>query len=356
MPHQREKEESLETKAKWFPMKLTQVSVLEQYQNSQLASAASLTNLVDTPATPGFAKEWVQTGSGSIARLDDRDDVDIWKGWKRWVFMFTPFLTFANTGLYLFYLGLRVYCIIMAQNAAGYSFAGAWVFVAIEIAVAIPSLMHNCWTMLALKKRGRAKLRLVGNDCPTVDVFITCCGEDDEVVLDTVRGALDQDYPMERFRVIVLDDGKSVTLEDSCNQIAMTNPNLYYMAREKIPGKPHHFKAGNLNYGLDQVHTLPGGASQFMAALDADMVSTLILFLLPPPPLIRVSLIRESILMGGLRSPNRNGCAPFFPTCWWTLKWPLHALPSFSTIPLRPIRSRRVSTSSCMSLNLSRMR
>ncbi|KAK5798484.1 hypothetical protein VI817_004774 [Penicillium citrinum] len=250
----------------------TLVSVLEQYQNSQLASAASLTNLVDTPATPGFAKEWVQTGSGSIARLDDRDDVDIWKGWKRWVFMFTPFLTFANTGLYLFYLGLRVYCIIMAQNAAGYSFAGAWVFVAIEIAVAIPSLMHNCWTMLALKKRGRAKLRLVGNDCPTVDVFITCCGEDDEVVLDTVRGALDQDYPMERFRVIVLDDGKSVTLEDSCNQIAMTNPNLYYMAREKIPGKPHHFKAGNLNYGLDQVHTLPGGASQFMAALDADMI------------------------------------------------------------------------------------
>jgi hypothetical protein len=266
-------------------MKLTQISVLEQYQNSQLQSAASLTNLVDTPATPGFAKEWVQTGSGSIARLDDRDDVDIWKGWKRFVFKFTPLLTFANTALYLFYLGLRIYCIIMAQNAAGYSFAGAWVFVGIEVVTAIPSLMHNGWTMMALKKRGRAKLRLIGNECPTVDVFITCCGEEDEVVLDTVRGALDQDYPMERFRVIVLDDGQSATLEDSCNQIAMTNPNLYYMAREKIPGKPHHFKAGNLNYGLDQVHTLPGGASQFMAALDADMVSTLI---------FRSSPLRES--------------------------------------------------------------
>jgi hypothetical protein len=35
------------------------------------------------------------------------------------------------------------------------------------------------------------KLRLTGNECPTVDVFITCCGEDDEVVLDTVRGACD---------------------------------------------------------------------------------------------------------------------------------------------------------------------
>lgn len=92
--------------------------------------------------------------------------------------------------------------------------------------------------------------------------------------MDTVRGACDQDYPTDKCRIIVLDDGKSVTLEDSVNQLSATHPNLYYMARPKIPGKPHHFKAGNLNYGLDAVHTLPGGASQFMAALDADMVSS----------------------------------------------------------------------------------
>lgn len=160
----------------------------------------------------------------------------------------------------------------MAQQATGVSYAGAWVFVAIEVAVAIPSLMHNCWTMMALKKRGRARLRLTGNDVPTVDVFITCCGEDDDVIMDTVRGACDQDYPADRFRIIVLDDAKSLTLEDSVHQLASIHPNVYYMAREKIPGKPHHFKAGNLNYGVDAVHTLPGGASQFIAALDADMV------------------------------------------------------------------------------------
>lgn len=247
----------------------------KQYQNTpvQQSSQSLVAPLVNTPGSPGYAKEWVQAGKASIARISDRDDADTWKGWKRWVFFLTPFLTFANTGIYLFYLGLRIYCIIMAQNAAGVSYAGAWVFVAIEIAVAIPSLMHNCWTMLALKKRGRAKLRLTGNECPTVDVFVTCCGEDDDVVIDTVRGALCQDYPVDRFRVIVLDDGKSATLEDSVNQLTATYPNAYYMAREKIPGKPHHFKAGNLNYGLDQVHNLPGGAGEYMAALDADMVS-----------------------------------------------------------------------------------
>jgi len=33
-------------------------------------------------------------------------------------------------------------------------------------------------------------------------------------------------------------------------------------------------KAGNLNFGLEQSNLLPGGAGQFMAALDADMVSS----------------------------------------------------------------------------------
>lgn len=126
--------------------------------------------------------------------------------------------------------------------------------------------------MWALKKRHRPRLRLQGDEVPTVDVFITCCGEDDDVVLDTIRGACDLDYPQDRYRVIVLDDGASAALESAVRGLSMIHPNIFYMAREKIPGKPHHFKAGNLNYGLDAVHNLPGGASKFMAALDADMV------------------------------------------------------------------------------------
>lgn len=208
----------------------------------------------------------------AIQQVHKRDDSDIWKGWKRWVFKLVPFLTFANTGLYMAYLVLRIACVIWAQNAAGEVYAAAWVFIAVEIAVAIPSLMHNTWTMWSMKKRQRPKLRLTGNDVPTVDAFITCCGEDDDLVMDTVRAACDLDYPRDRFRVVILDDGKSAGLEAQCAKLALTYPNLYYMARIKVPGQPHHFKAGNLNYGLDQVHLLPGGAGQFMAALDADMI------------------------------------------------------------------------------------
>lgn len=225
---------------------------------------------MSTPPSPTLSGEWVQPGS--IARLHERDDADIWRGWRRWIFRFVPFLTFANTALYLTYLGLRIACVVLAQRVQRTTFPGAWIFIAIEVAVAIPSQMHNFWTMWAMKKRTRAKLRLVGNDVPTVDVFVTCCGEDDELILDTVRAACELDYPRDRFRVILLDDGRSPRLRDAITHLAMNYPNVCYMAREKIPGVPHHFKSGNLNYGLEQSRLLPGGAGQFMAALDADMV------------------------------------------------------------------------------------
>ncbi|KAL2761034.1 glycosyltransferase family 2 protein [Sodiomyces alcalophilus JCM 7366] len=235
-------------------------------------SNASLSNLLNQTPTSVLSKEWVQKEE-SIVHLHDRDDVDFWHGWKRFLFRLVPLLVLANTILYLTYLGLRIACVIWAQEARKAVYHTAWVFIAVEVAVAIPSMMHNIWTVWAFKKRRRPKLRLATDDVPAVDVFVTCCGEDDDLVLDTVRAACDLDYPRDRFRVVVLDDGKSKGLEESVHVLSKTMfPNLYYMAREKIPGVPHHFKAGNLNYGLELVHELPGGAAPFMAALDADMI------------------------------------------------------------------------------------
>lgn len=179
-----------------------------------------------------------------------------------------------SLALYWIYFILRIVFIVSAQKTKRTTFPLAWIFVSVEICVAIPIFMQNFWTMFALKKRRRPKLRLIGNDVPTIDVFITCCGEDNDLILDTVRATCDQDWPQDKFRVIVLDDGKSAELERAVRDLSDTFPNLYYKSRPKFPGVPHHFKAGNLNYGLDEVHTLPGGAAQFMAALDADMVCT----------------------------------------------------------------------------------
>lgn len=240
-------------------------------RKSQNQSHLTLAGLLPHTPEPTLDKDWVVPGT--VARIHDRDDADIWKGWRRFIYRFTPFMTIANTALYMVYLVMRIYCVIQAQKAFHSVFVAAWVFIAVELATAIPALMHNGWTIMSVRKRNRPKLRLMGDDVPTVDVFVTCCKEDDDLVMDTARAACDLDYPKNRFRVIILDDGKVESLGKAAEALSATYPNLYYIARPKFPGVPHHFKAGNLNHGLDAVHNFPGGAGEYMAALDADMVS-----------------------------------------------------------------------------------
>lgn len=213
---------------------------------------------------------------GTIVRLHDRDDVEQWKGIKRYIYFFAPFLILIDVALYLLYLGFRLYCNIDVQRTTGINTGPAWIFIGIEFLITIPYLMNNGWAMFALKTRNRPRLRLMGHhDVPTVDIFVTCCKEDNEVIMDTVRATCDQDYPPDKFRVIILDDGKSAELEQITHEASKVWPNLIYMSREKTTNVPHHFKAGNLNYGLEQITLLPGGSAEFVGALDADMVSAL---------------------------------------------------------------------------------
>lgn len=121
------------------------------------------------------------------------------------------------------------------------------------------------------KGQPRKLLRLRGEEVPTVDVFIPCCGEAVNLILDTVRAACAVDYPSNRFRVVVLDDGSSSKLENEISQLQRRHPNLYYTTR---PNKSTGFeKASNLNYGLNYVNTLQGGPSEYVAVLDADMIA-----------------------------------------------------------------------------------
>lgn len=133
-------------------------------------------------------------------------------------------------------------------------------------------LCHQFWQVFLIKGRSREKLRIVGDNTPTVDVFVTCCKEDIEIITDTVRAAAAVDWPSKHFRVVVLDDGADAELQRAVNDLSLLYSNVFYTARQKIKGVPHHFKAGNLNNGLDFVKTLPGGASAYIAALDADMI------------------------------------------------------------------------------------
>ncbi|EFJ05961.1 hypothetical protein SELMODRAFT_431149 [Selaginella moellendorffii] len=72
------------------------------------------------------------------------------------------------------------------------------------------------------------------------------------------------DYPKHQFRVLVLDDGGDDELKRYCEELESAC--VKYLRRKKIPGVPHNFKCGNLNYGLEH------SDAEFVVTMDADMI------------------------------------------------------------------------------------
>ena len=94
---------------------------------------------------------------------------------------------------------------------------------------------------------------------PAVDVFIPTYNEPLDVVRTTVLAALNIDWPRDRIKVYVLDDGKRSevhTLAEECG--------AGYFARLDNAGA----KAGNLNYGLART------TGEYVAIFDSDHIPT----------------------------------------------------------------------------------
>ncbi|KZL84070.1 glycosyl transferase [Colletotrichum incanum] len=134
--------------------------------------------------------------------------------------------------------------------------------------VILDCILHVLIKCGALTARWQPQLQLLGDNVPSVDVIVTVCNEKIDIVKDTVRAALSVEYPNDRYKVIVADDGRSKVLEDWVHRLAIGHPNLYYTARSRLGG----WKAGNLNEAIKFAGLLPGGASELVAGLDADMI------------------------------------------------------------------------------------
>lgn len=102
-------------------------------------------------------------------------------------------------------------------------------------------------TMLA---RGDAVL-------PTVDVFIPTYNEPLNVLERTIVGARALNYPADKFRIYVLDDGRREWLREFCAEKGVA-----YVTRSENA----HAKAGNINNGLRNSN------GDFVAIFDADFV------------------------------------------------------------------------------------
>ncbi len=94
-------------------------------------------------------------------------------------------------------------------------------------------------------------------DLPTVDVFIPTYNEPLDVLERTIVGALALDYPKDKFKVYVLDDGRRDWLKSFCAERGAV-----HLTRTDNA----HAKAGNMNNGLR------ASSSDFIAIFDADFV------------------------------------------------------------------------------------
>ena len=137
-----------------------------------------------------------------------------------------------------------------------------WLWFAVLLAegLTVFQAVGTWWTILAHDDRPESpavyswRRQLLDGDVPTIDVFVTVCGEPLAIVLATVRAARDMTLPHHTW---VLDDGRSDALRDAC----MTEGVGYLRRRGR-----EHAKAGNINAALART------TGEFVLILDADHV------------------------------------------------------------------------------------
>jgi hypothetical protein len=111
-----------------------------------------------------------------------------------------------------------------------------------------------------------------GEDLPGIDLIVTCCGEEVDVIMDTVKACLDLDYPKGKLRVIISDDGKNADLRNAVSTLSYVFNNMVYFTRDKDPNKHHGFKAGNINTCLKLLGEDGMNPNPWICNLDCDMI------------------------------------------------------------------------------------
>ncbi len=127
------------------------------------------------------------------------------------------------------------------------------------------------WNLKYRKRVTMEELNLTDYELPTVDILIPCYSEPPEIVEMTLKACYELDYPAHKVCCWICDDGKSDEMKamvDHAKRFYTGAMQTKYVARIKIPGVPHHAKAGNLN----NVILNEGSTGQLIMVLDCDML------------------------------------------------------------------------------------
>ena len=136
--------------------------------------------------------------------------------------------------------------------AFGYGLVLAEIY---ALVVLVFGYLQTAWPL----RRQPVLLKSPPSEWPVVDVFIPSYNEALDIVKLTIFAAQAMDWPRDKLRVHVLDDGRREDFREFCEQI-----NVNYITRDNN----RHAKAGNLNEALKVT------SGEFVAFFDADHVPT----------------------------------------------------------------------------------
>jgi cellulose synthase (UDP-forming) len=127
------------------------------------------------------------------------------------------------------------------------------------------------WTVLLLGytqnirplKRSTVPLPADSSTWPVIDLMVPTYNEDLEVVTSTVYACLGLDWPKDKLRIHILDDGKRDSFRDFAAEVGVN-----YIRRPTN----EHAKAGNINYALAQT------SGEYVAIFDCDHIPTRVFF------------------------------------------------------------------------------
>ncbi len=168
---------------------------------------------------------------------------------QRWVLALSLFL-------YLRYLVWRLLYTIPTDDLASLTVGGTVYLAELYGLCQFAFFTYQSWSPLERQPVPLATYPLV----PTVDMMVTVVDEPVEILSQTLVGCLSQDYPKDRFRVYVLEDGHRPAVKTLAKSLGCG-----YLRR---PDRPRHAKAGNLNHAL----RLTDG--DLIAVFDVDHVPT----------------------------------------------------------------------------------
>jgi len=149
---------------------------------------------------------------------------------------------------------------------------------------AFSTLILGYFQTLRPLKRPPLPLKGDPKDWPTIDVLVPTYNEPLHVVRGTVLAAMALDYPADKMRVLLLDDGRRDEFREFAAQVGVE-----YVTRDNNA----HAKAGNINQALQ--HT----SGEFVAIFDCDHV--------PARSFLRMTLgwFQRDLNLGLLQTPHQ---------------------------------------------------